>query len=30
MWLNYSRRREQRFSVDTDFGIKGIGSGVLR
>ena len=23
--LNHSRGREQRFSVDTDFGIKGIG-----
>jgi hypothetical protein len=30
MWLSYSRRGEQRFSVDNDFGIKGIGSAALR
>ncbi|HXM29459.1 MAG TPA: hypothetical protein VN957_25775 [Chthoniobacterales bacterium] len=25
MWLNHGRQREQHFSVDTNFGIKGIG-----
>jgi len=26
IWLNHSRRREQRFSAHTNFGIKGIGN----
>jgi hypothetical protein len=25
MWLNHGGQREQHFSVDTNFGIKGIG-----
>ena len=25
MWLNHGRQREQHFSVDTNFGITGIG-----